>query len=62
MNHKLVKVLLDGQAWLYANQLKLQRKSEGMEVTHDQFREWEAEWKRTTADLIMMEEQESNEQ
>lgn len=55
---RILKILIDGQAWLYANQLKLQHRMNGAEVTEAQFKAWEDEWKRTTDELFNLEVQE----
>lgn len=58
MLRSIIRVLIDAQAWLYANQLKLQARIEspGTVVTDEDFERWQDEWKRETAKLI--EEQE----
>lgn len=48
----ILRILFDGQAWLYANQLKLQRKIDGQETTEKEFQAWENEWKETSTKLI----------
>lgn len=54
MLRSIIRVLIDSQAWLYANQLKLQARVEspGAIVTDEDFERWQDEWKRETAKLI----------
>lgn len=62
MLRAIVRVLIDSQAWLYANQLKLQAKLSDPTaiVSEADFERWQAEWKQETAALIK--EQEDHEQ
>ena len=54
MNEELLtatlKVIIDGQAYLYARLLELQ--ADNSMVTIEQFKAWEDDWKNETADLI----------
>ena len=54
MIRAIIRVIIDAQAWLYANQLKLQARVEspGTVVTEEDFERWQDEWKRETAKLI----------
>jgi len=54
MIRAIIRVIIDAQAWLYANQLKLQARVEspGAIVTDEDFERWQDEWKRETAKLI----------
>lgn len=58
MNHSLVRVLIDGQAWLYANQLRLQKISEGGTVTEAEFQKWQDDWKQETINLVVGDDEE----
>lgn len=47
----LLKTIIDGQAWLYANQLRLQAKFDGGDhivITEEQMETWQDEWKTET--------------
>lgn len=44
-----LKVIIDGQAWLYANFLSSQAQAP---VTQEQFEEYENDWKQSTAELV----------
>lgn len=58
MLRSIIRVLIDSQAWLYANQLKLQAKVEspGTIVTDEDFERWQTEWKEETVRLIEMQD------
>lgn len=51
----ILKAIIDGQAWLYANQLRLQAKFDGGDhivITEDQMEAWQDEWKTETDRII----------
>ena len=56
----LLKVVVDGQAWLYANQKRLETKMQdpAFVMTDDLWESWQDEWKTTTQELLEEEERE----
>ena len=47
-----LKVVIDGQAYLWAHQRHQEAELYGQTTTPEQFRVWEDEWKADTAELI----------
>ncbi len=47
-----IQVLMDGQAYLYAQFFRLQAEMLGKEVSDEEFMKWQDEWKEQGAELI----------
>ena len=47
-----LKVIIDAQAWLYAELLLTKAELRGATTTQEQFEEYEHQWKKETAALI----------
>lgn len=47
-----LKVILDGQAYLYAHALQVDAEILGQSVTDEQLEAWQDEWMNETRDLI----------
>ena len=60
----LLKVVVDGQAWLYANQKRLEAKMQDSNfiMTDDLWESWQDEWKTTTQELLEEEGEPANEE
>lgn len=63
MIQAILRVIIDAQSWLYANQLKLQAKLDNPNavVTDEDFERWQTEWKTETVKLIEGQEQSEQE-
>lgn len=48
----LIKVVIDGQAYLYAQHFKLMAELMGQEISEEEFQKWEDEWKEQTSELV----------
>jgi hypothetical protein len=47
-----IQVLMDGQAYLYAQFFRLQAEMLGKEISDEEFMKWQDEWKEQSAELI----------
>lgn len=47
-----IQVLMDGQAYLYAQFFRLQAEMLGKEISDEEFMKWQDEWKEQGAELI----------
>ena len=47
-----LKVIIDGQAYLYAHALQLDQETHGRVVSDEMFESFEDDWKNETAQLI----------
>ncbi len=47
-----IQVLMDGQAYLYAQFFRLQAEMLGREISDEEFMKWQDEWKEQGAELI----------
>lgn len=56
-----LKVIIDGQAYLWAHQRQQESELLGGDVSPTQFEKWEAEWKEESANLINTILEEANE-
>ena len=58
MNEQLIKALLkvlgDGQSYLYARTMQKDSEALGKTVTDEQFEQWEDDWKKESAELVRM--------
>ncbi len=52
MEH-LLKVVIDGQAFLYAQHMGLLSEMHGKEASEKEFEDWQDEWKESTFELAM---------
>lgn len=53
MYKAIARVIIDGQAWLYANQLRLQAKMGNQETSEETFKVWQDEWKAESSQQII---------
>lgn len=47
-----IQVLMDGQAYLYAQFFRLQAEMLGKEISDEEFMKWQDEWKAQSAELV----------
>lgn len=48
----LIRIIIDGQAYLYAQHYKLMAELMGRDVGEAELEEWQDEWKSQTAELV----------